>query len=1566
MKPRGLYHPAYEHDACGIGFVAQIDGTRSRAIVDQSLHLLERLEHRAGFANGTGDGAGILTEIPDDLLRQSVPFDLPAFGDYAVGMVFLPDSERLETLIIEAFEHEAQRLALGVIGWRDVPVDAAVLGPAAAKTKPRIKQVFIGKQDEADERTFDRRLYVLRRGIEKRFASDPGVYVASLSSRTIVYKGLLRPAELPVFYADLANPAYRSAFGLVHSRFSTNTFPTWERAHPYRTLIHNGEINTLKGNIHAMKSRERLLNTDVFGVPADALIPIINEAGSDSAALDNVLEFLLLSGVHPAHAAMMLVPEPWENDPMDPDVKAFYEYHSALMEPWDGPMAVAFTDGRFIAAGLDRNGLRPARYVVTTDGRLVFSSEFGALDVQPEEIESKRHLKAGEWLFIDLEAGRIVPDEELKRRCATAYPYRKWVEENVIDLRPERSETPADKEGEEAPDLSMANGNEAGRSHDAGRLNEASESGARPVQFDADTSNGRESVTSELFMRQKLFGYTYEEVHKSIKPMAESGKEPVASMGMDAPVAVLSERPQLLYNYFKQWFAQVTNPPIDAIREKGITSTLTWLGPTGDLLQPGPENVRRIKLASPLLDDALFRRLQAVPGFKACRLDAVFSADDEHQLEKALSALFNQAEEAVAAGAALLILSDRSTTANQAPIPMLLAISGLHHHFMRRGIRTKVSLIADTGEARDSHHVAALIGYGADAVYPYLAIESVRRLVRDGHIEGLSEEQAVRNYLKALIDGVVKIMSKLGISTVQSYRGAQTFDALGISEEVIDRYFTGTPSPIGGLSLADIARETLSRFRAAFRSDGKAAALDSGSVLQWRNGGEYHRVNPKTVYLLQQAVRRNDPDLYRQFCEAADQEEAVNIRNLFTIESGRPPVPLEEVEPAEAILKRFKTGAMSYGALSQEAHEALAIAMNRIGGKSNSGEGGEDPRRYRPDENGDSRRSAIKQVASGRFGVTSLYLAEADEIQIKMAQGAKPGEGGQLPAEKVYPWIAEVRGSTPGVGLISPPPHHDIYSIEDLAQLIYDLKQANPKARISVKLTAKSGVGTIAAGVAKANADVILISGYDGGTGAAARTSIQHAGLPWELGLAEAHQTLLLNGLRDRVTLEADGKLLTGRDVIVAACLGAEEYGFSTAPLVALGCVMMRVCHKDTCPVGIATQNPELRQRMAGEPEHVVNYMRFVAEDVRQWLAALGYRSLDELIGATHLLKPGEPVRMNWKAKRLDFSKLLSAPSELEGDVRRKAAAPHPPREASFDAKVLLPAAKPALERGETVHLRTVLKNTDRAVGTRLGHEVSAAHGENGLPDGAVTAEFSGSAGQSFGAFVPKGLTFILNGDANDYVGKGLSGGRLVIKPPAETPRPQGEAIIGNVAFYGATSGESYIRGAAGARFAVRNSGACLVVEGVGDHGCEYMTGGTVVILGPIGKNFAAGMSGGVAYLWPDGNPYEVMDRVNREMVVLEALNDEQEIRNVRSLVEQHWKWTDSPRARKILERWETCAARFIKVVPIEYKKMTMRIAELLAEGHDEPQAKWLAFQMLKSGADRPESKRPVTSLQGV
>ncbi|GIQ69231.1 glutamate synthase large subunit [Xylanibacillus composti] len=1523
MPPKqGLYDPQFEHDACGIGFVAHIKGEQSNEIVHQALTILTNLDHRGGQGSETnsGDGAGILLQIPHKFLRKEAlkkNISLPDPGSYGVGMAFFsPDPgerQQAEQILESIIREEGQQ----VIGWRTVPVDNTLLGEASRSTQPVIRQIFIGRDSTVEEGLpFERRLYVIRKRAENAVRGEepiPGgeyFYFASLSSRTIVYKGMLTTDQLDTFYLDLRDPAVESALALVHSRFSTNTFPSWERAHPNRYMIHNGEINTMRGNVNGMRAREALCDTDLFGDDFKKVLPVIDQEGSDSSMFDNTLEFLTLSGRSLAHSLMMMIPEPWANHAsMSREKRDFYEYHSCLMEPWDGPAAIVATDGRQIAAVLDRNGLRPSRYYVTKDDRIILASEVGVLEVPPEDVVLKERLQPGRMLLVDLDEGRIVTDEEVKTAIATAHPYGEWLAEHLVQL-------------EDLP-----------------------EPGGLSV-LDSDT----------VLQRQQAFGYTYEELRKTLAPMATQAVDPIGAMGVDTPLAVLSERPQLLYNYFKQLFAQVTNPPIDAIREEIVTAAGTTIGSEGNLIRPVPESCRHIHLKSPILTNAQLAKLRHVrrEGFSAATLPILYKAEDgEAGLRQALDSLFAEADKQIAAGHNLLILSDRGVDLELAGIPALLAVSGLHHHLIRQGTRTKVSLIVESAEPREVHHFCLLIGYGASAVNPYLALETLASMIEKRMLSSISYEKAEANYLKAAVKGIVKVLSKMGISTIQSYRGAQIFEAIGLHSEIVDRYFTWTPSRIGGVKLDVIAEEVRRRHRKGFSAqEGRTATLDTGGDHQWRKDGELHLYNPHTIHTLQQACRTGDYGLFKQYSRMINEQEQelYTLRGLLQFKN-KQPVPIEEVESVDSITRRFKTGAMSYGSISKEAHEALAIAMNRLGGKSNTGEGGEDPARFTPDANGDLRRSAIKQVASGRFGVTSYYLTNADEIQIKMAQGAKPGEGGQLPGNKVYPWIAEVRGSTPGVGLISPPPHHDIYSIEDLAELIHDLKNANPQARINVKLVSEVGVGTIAAGVAKGRADVVLISGYDGGTGASPRTSIRHAGLPWELGLAETHQTLVLNKLRDRIIVETDGKLMSGRDVAIAALLGAEEYGFATAPLVVLGCVMMRVCHMDTCPVGVATQNPELRKKFGGDPEHVVTFMRFIAQELREWMAELGFRTVDEMIGRTDRLEAREAVR-HWKAKGVDLSALLHQP-EVGPEVGRyrKFEQDHG-LDRSLDRQELLQLCKPALERQEPVHAVLPIRNINRVVGTILGHEVTKRYGAEGLPDGTIKLHFRGSAGQSFGAFVPKGITLSLEGDANDYIGKGLSGGRIVVYPNEKaTFVPENNVIIGNVAFYGATSGEAYIRGIAGERFCVRNSGVRAVVEGVGDHGCEYMTGGRVVVLGSTGRNFAAGMSGGIAYVLDTMG--ELRGRVNKEMVQLEQLDNDFEMNEVKSMIQRHVKYTGSEHAQRILYRWEEFAPQFVKVIPTDYKRMMEAIERVKLSGLSGEAALMAAFEANMSDAAR-------------
>jgi glutamate synthase (ferredoxin) len=1408
--------------------------------------------------------------------------------------------QTLERIVVE----EGQRM----LGWRSVPVNNASLGPTAKAAEPVVRQVFIGRNSKLqDDLAFERKLYVIRRRAEKsiRYSGVKGLgdfYIPSLSAKTLVYKGMLMAEQLEMFYPELGDPAMASGLALVHSRFSTNTFPSWPRAHPYRYLAHNGEINTLRGNINWMHARQAMLDSDVFGDDLKKIMPIICADGSDSAMFDNCLEYLVLAGRSLPHAIMMMIPEPWTNhESMSDEKRAFYQYHSCLMEPWDGPASIAFSDGVKIGAVLDRNGLRPSRYCVTKDDLVIMASEVGVLDITPDRILHKGRLQPGRMLLVDTQEGRIISDDEIKNKVATAHPYRLWLNEHLVAL-------------EDLPGASVA---------------------VEPSR----------ATTLQL---QQVFGYTYEDLNIIMTPMAKDGVEPIGSMGNDTPLAVLSERPRLLYDYFKQMFAQVTNPPIDAIREEIVTSTETNLGPERNLVKPEPGSCHRIKLKTPILTNAELAKLRQVRdfGFQAAVLPILIKAGEGGAgLEKAMDELYRQADRAIANGINLLILSDRGTDPERAPIPALLAVAGLHHHLIRTGTRTRVGLLVESGEPREAHHFALLIGYGAGAVNPYLAFETIEGMIRQGLLEGIQYEDAVRNYVKAIVKGIVKVISKMGISTIQSYRGAQIFEAIGLNRSIVDKYFTWTPSRIGGIDSRDLAREAQLQHERAFAAgpvDG--AGLESGGQYKWRNDGEYHLFNPDTIYKLQLACRTNSHAAFQEYSRLVNlqSKRLCTLRGLLNFKFPQEVVPQEEVEPIESILKRFKTGAMSYGSISQEAHESLAIAMNRIGGKSNTGEGGEDPARYVRDANGDSRNSAIKQVASARFGVTSLYLVNAEELQIKIAQGAKPGEGGQLPGHKVYPWIARVRHATPGVGLISPPPHHDIYSIEDLAELIHDLKNANPKARISVKLVAEVGVGTVAAGVAKAHADVVLISGHDGGTGASPLTSIKHAGIPWELGLAETHQTLLLNNLRSRIVVETDGQLRTGRDVAIAALLGAEEFGFATAPLVALGCIMMRSCHLNTCPVGVATQDPILRKNFKGDPQHVVNFMRFIAQEVRELMAQLGFRTFNEMVGRVDRLEVRKAVE-HWKARGLDFSNILFQP-DVPSEVGRccQISQDHG-LDRALDNQMLLRLCEAALERGEQVRATLPIRNCNRAVGAMLGSELTRRHGAKGLPEDTIRLHFKGSAGQSFGAFIPRGITLILEGDANDYLGKGLSGGKIIVYPPEGAAFvPEENIIIGNVAFYGATGGEAYIRGMAGERFCVRNSGLHAVVEAVGDHGCEYMTGGIVVVLGVTGRNFAAGMSGGIAYVLDEARDFP--RRCNQQTVVLENIHDAEERENVRRLILRQADFTHSQRAWRILALWDELAPKFVKVMPKDYQRVLRAMKRVTEAGLSGEEAIMAAF----------------------
>ncbi|MBX6387431.1 MAG: glutamate synthase large subunit [Frankia sp.] len=1503
---QGLYDPTFEHDACGVGFVVDVHGRRSHELVDQGLTVLRNLDHRgaSGSDPDTGDGAGILVQVPDAFLRDVAGFPLPAPGQYAVGIAFLPQVAGARDEAVRTISRLARQEGLRVLGWREVPVISHIVGHAAREVEPRMRQLFVtlpgtpvgpavGAQVDGDAAPFDqmeleRRAFCLRKRIER----ETGVYFPSLSSRTLVYKGMLTTHQLSGYFPDLDDPRFASAIVLVHSRFSTNTFPSWPLAHPYRLIAHNGEINTIRGNRNWMRAREALLRSDLIPGDLSRLFPICSEGASDSASFDEVLELLHLGGRSLPHAVLMMIPEAWENnDEMDPARRDFYRFHATLMEAWDGPASIAFTDGTVIGAVLDRNGLRPSRYWVTDDGLVVMASEVGVLDIPPHRVIQKGRLQPGRMFLVDTAKGRIVSDDEIKAELAAAAPYGEWLHAGVIEL----------------DDL--------------------------PPRERVVYSH--ESVTR----RQQVFGYTQEELRVIIAPMARNGVEPIGSMGTDTPVAVLSERPRLLFDYFQQLFAQVTNPPLDAIREELVTSLDNYVGPEGNLLAASPASCRVVHIPYPVISNTDLAKIIGINddgdklGFAAVTVRGLYEvAGGGKALAARLDEICAGVSEAIADGARIIVLSDRDSDERLAPIPSLLLTSAVHHHLIREKTRTKVGLIVEAGDAREVHHIALLCGYGAAAVNPYLAFESVEDLIRHGEITGVTPERAEKNLIKALGKGVLKVMSKMGISTVASYTGAQVFEAIGLSSELVDKYFTGTPSRIEGIGLDVLASEVATRHARAYPRVASELAhrqLETGGEYQWRRDGEIHLFNPETVFLLQHATRTRQYEVFKEYTAKVDElsRRLATLRGLFELRVGvRNPIPIEDVEPASEIVRRFATGAMSYGSISAEAHETLAIAMNRLGGKSNTGEGGEDSERYVPDANGDSRRSAVKQVASGRFGVTSEYLVNADDLQIKMAQGAKPGEGGQLPGHKVYPWIARTRHSTPGVGLISPPPHHDIYSIEDLAQLIHDLKNANPKARVHVKLVAEVGVGTVAAGVSKAHADVVLISGHDGGTGASPLTSLKHAGAPWELGLAETQQTLLLNGLRDRIVVQVDGQIKTGRDVVIAALLGAEEFGFATAPLVVAGCVMMRVCHLDTCPVGVATQNPTLRARFTGKPEFVENFFRYIAEEVREYLAQLGFRTLQEAVGRVDMLDARAAVE-HWKADGLDISPLLHMPETPFGGTLHNSAAQDHGLDKALDNS-LIQLCEGALEDGRPVWLEMPIRNVNRTVGTMLGYEVTRRYGAAGLPDDTISLRFTGSAGQSFGAFVPRGITLTLEGDANDYAGKGLSGGRIIVFPPKEAPlRAEENIIAGNVLLYGATAGDAFFRGVVGERFCVRNSGATAVVEGVGDHGCEYMTGGTVLVLGPIGRNFAAGMSGGVAYLYDPA-----IHRINTEMVDIEPLDEDDRARVV-DLLNRHRRETGSTVAARLLANWADEQGRFVKVMPRDYKRVLAAMKQAKEQG---------------------------------
>jgi glutamate synthase (ferredoxin) len=1513
---QGLYDPWFEHEACGVGFVVDMHGRKSHKIVADALQVLRNLDHRgaSGAEINTGDGAGILIQMPHKFFAEvtkSSRIDLPAAGQYGAGLIFLPRNPTVRRKVEEKFEQVVQAEGQIFLGWRTVPTNSSSLGDTARSCEPFMRQAFIGRNPNlTDDLAFERKLYVIRKRSynEIRTSTLAGAeywYVASLSTRTFVYKGMLTTDQVDHYFPDLKHPSMESALGLVHSRFSTNTFPSWERAHPYRFLAHNGEINTLRGNINWMHARQALFESPLFGDDIKKIIPIVNPNGSDSSMFDNTLELLVLAGRPLAHAMMMMIPEPWSNhESMDDERRAFYQYHSCLMEPWDGPASIAFTDGKQMGAILDRNGLRPSRYYVTKDGMVILASEAGVLDIPADQVVRKGRLQPGRMFLVDTEQGRIIEDEEIKREVSRAHPYREWLNQHLVHL----SDLP------EAPKVE-------GPDHET------------------------------LLQRQIAFGYTYEDERVVITPMAKDGVEAIGSMGNDAALAVLSNKPRLLYDYFKQLFAQVTNPPIDSIREEIVTSAETRLGSEGNLLVPQPTACRRVELKWPVLTNEEFAKIRRtnLPGLKTGVLPILFRVSrGEKGLVKSMEELSIMARRMIEEEEVnVIILSDRGVTREYAPIPALLAVSGLHHYLIREGLRTRVSLVLETGEAREVHHFALLIGYGASAINPYVAFETIDDMIRNELLSGIDHKKACANFVKAASKGVIKVMSKMGISAIQSYRGAQVFEALGLRQDVVDHYFTWTPSRVGGIGLDVIAQEVLLRHRAAYPERANPDhVLPVGGIYKWRSGGEAHLFTPESIHALQKAVRQNSKSAFQSYSKLVNEQgrNLCTLRSLLEFKNNGGPIPLTEVEPAETIMKRFKTGAMSYGSISKEAHETLAIAMNRIGGKSNTGEGGEDPERFTwTNEQGDSKNSAIKQVASGRFGVTSEYLVNAKEIQIKMAQGAKPGEGGQLPGTKVYPWVAKTRGTTAGVGLISPPPHHDIYSIEDLAELIHDLKNGNKEARISVKLVSEVGVGTVAAGVAKAHADVVLISGYDGGTGASPQTSLQHAGLPWELGLAETHQTLVLNNLRSRIAVETDGQLKTGRDVAIAALLGAEEFGFATAPLVATGCIMMRVCHLNTCPAGVATQDPQLRAKFAGKPEHVVNFMRFIAEDLREIMAQLGFRSIDEMVGRTDRLEAKHAVD-HWKAKGLDFSKILYQPDTGPEVGRFCQMKQDHGIDRSLDMTTLLGLAQPAIERGEKVVAELPIRNVNRVVGTITSSQVTKKHGSKGLPEDTIRFKFKGSAGQSFGAFVTRGMTLSIEGDANDYFGKGLSGGKLIVYPPSNsTFKAEENMIIGNVAFYGASAGEAYIRGLAGERFAVRNSGVSVVVEGVGDNGCEYMTGGNVVVLGRAGRNFGAGMSGGIGYVLDEAGDFA--QRVNGQMVGIEKLEDAKEIAALRAMIQKHLDYTKSERAKAILANWDKFVPKFVKVMPKDYKRMLACIERAQAQGLTGDEAIMAAFE---------------------
>ena len=1507
QEQQGLYEPQTESDACGVGFVVNMKGRKSHEIVDNALTILKNLLHRGacGCEENTGDGVGILIQKPHKFFKRvcgDININLPNDDKYGTGMVFLPvnksQSKDCQKIFEKIIKEENQKL----LGWRDVPTNDSSLGPTAKEGEPTFKQIFIEKNKDLDSAAFDRKLYIIRKRVENiiwnsDMTEQSLFYVPSLSCRTFLYKGMLTGTQIEPMFPDLSDPDVESALALVHQRFSTNTMPEWKLAHPFRYISHNGEINTVRGNSNWMRARESLCKSELFGDDISKLFPIVTEGGSDSAIFDNVMEFLYMSGRPLPHAVLMMIPEAWSgHETMDQKRKDFYEYHACLMEPWDGPASIAFTDGDVIGAVLDRNGLRPSRYYVTKDDMVVMASEVGVLDIPPENIEIKERLHPGRIFMVDTKQGRIIDDSELKEEFVNAEPYGEWLKEHLIPI--EKLSPPA-----------------------------------KLLNSDSGT----------LLQRQQIFGYTYEDLKILMAPMAKNGMEPTGSMGTDTALAVLSNRSRLLYDYFKQLFAQVTNPPLDGIREELVTQVATTIGPESNLLNPTSISCQRVKINSPILTNEELSKMSniSVSGMKTKKVSILYEVKKGSQgLDQALNRVCAAVDQAIDDGYSFVILSDRGVNDKETAIPALLATAGVHHHLIRNGKRTRLGLILESGEPRETHHFAVLLGYGIGAINPYLAFDSLNDLIQKRYLPQMNQSEAVENFIKAANKGLVKIMSKMGISTIQSYCGAQVFEAIGLEKVFVDKYFTWTASRIGGIGIDVIAKEISQRHNNAYPSrDIKQKELEWGGEYQWRRDGEYHLFNPDTVFKLQHATRSGQYEIFREYTALVDEqnENLATLRGLFEFKFAKKPISIDEVEPIENIMRRFSTGAMSYGSISKQAHETLAIAMNRIGGKSNTGEGGEDPDRFKRDKNGDSRRSAIKQVASGRFGVTSEYLANADDLQIKMAQGAKPGEGGQLPGTKVYPWIAKVRHSTAGVGLISPPPHHDIYSIEDLAQLIHDLKNSNPLARVHVKLVAEVGVGTVAAGVAKAHSDVVLISGYDGGTGASPISSLKHAGLPWELGVAETQQVLVQNGLRDRIVVQTDGQLKTGRDVVIAALLGAEEFGFSTAPLVVMGCIMMRVCHLNTCPVGVATQNPKLTKKFTGQPEFVENFFKYIAQEVREYMAQLGYKTIDEMIGQVDKIDVRKAIN-HWKAKGIDFSKILFKPEPRKGDQIFCVKKQDHGLEKSIDVKKLVPMCKKALDEGKKVNIKTQIKNTNRTTGTILGYEITKRFGGEGLTEDTINIHFSGSAGMSFGAFIPNGVTLTLEGDANDYIGKGLSGGKIIVYPPLNsTFVAEKNILVGNVVLYGATRGEAYFRGIAGERFCVRNSGVNTVVEGIGDHGCEYMTGGRVVVIGKTGRNFAAGMSGGIAYVLDENDEFKI--NCNKGMVDLDQLTDDDDCHTVKTLLKKHINYTKSPVAKNILDNWDKYQSKFIKVMPRDYKRVLSAIKKAREIGVSEDEA---------------------------